>query len=388
MTRDNTLRTFPGAPAECMEKRCVLSKNLGGCRRARVEYLPRHRAVSMERRKHEQRVSGRFAALSAGLLAMTALGVACSSDAGGDDPALGMGGVSGAAAAMGGAPAGMGGVAGMTQVGAGSGGFSAGGSAGSAGVSGVGGAGGVAGMASGGSGGSGGGGLGGASGEGGASGASGEGGMGGDGGMMMTGGAGGGPMSDACGAMPSDRTPPYMPVYRVPLRVHTTRSDLEREDLCGTLEEVNEIWWAQAGVCFEIEIVSDDEIADTGMDLWFERSAPFPNGVDANGVYSGAHEIYSLDEPSLNTAPNPVQRLPARTAAHELGHGLGLQHQNCGTACNDLLMTSGRRGFALVTGSPASTDELARARDRATDYALDDTAPTVCGAAVFRDGAP
>lgn len=321
------------------------------------------------------------------------IGGACGSEGSGDDPALGMAGVSGAAAAIGGSSAGMG-AAGMTQVGAGTGGFSAGASAGSAGVSGIGGAGGVAGFATGGSGGSGEGGLGGASGEGGASGASGEGGAsgasgeggsGGDGGM--TGGTGG-PTSDACGAMPSDRTPPYMPVYRVPLRVHTTRSDLAREDLCGTLEEVNEIWWTQAGVCFEIEIVGDDEVAETGMDLWFERSSPFPNGVEANGVYAGAHEIYSLDEPSLNTAPNPTQYLPARTAAHELGHGLGLDHQNCGAACNDLLMTSGRRGFALVTGSPASTDEHARARDRATDYALSDTAPTVCGAAVFRDDAP
>jgi hypothetical protein len=177
-------------------------------------------------------------------------------------------------------------------------------------------------------------------------------------------------------------------VYRVPLRVHTTRSDLEREALCGTLEEVNEIWWTQAGVCFEIEVVGDDEVAGAGMDLWFERSAPFPNGVEANGVYSGPHEIYSLDEPSLNTAPNPTQFLPARTAAHELGHGLGLNHQNCGAACNDLLMTSGRRGFALVTGSPASRDEHARARDRAMSYALNDTAPTVCGATIFRDDTP
>lgn len=334
--------------------------------------------VRMKRTKHGQRPSGRIAALSAALLAIA--GVACSSDGDGDDPALGTGGTSGAAA-TGGSPAGAGGAAGMTQVGAGSGGFSAGGSGGSAGVSGIGGAGGVAGMATGGSGG-----VGGTSGAGGSGGASGEdadsgvSGAGGD-----SGAADAGPMSDGCGAMPSGRTPPYTPVYRVPLRVHTTRSDLAREDLCGTLEEVNEIWWTQAAVCFEIEIVADDEIADTGMDLWFERSAPFPNGVEANGVYSGPHEIYSLDEPSLNTAPNPTQFLPARTAAHELGHGLGLSHQNCGAACNDLLMTSGRRGFALVTGSPASTDEHARARDQATDYALNDTAPTVCGAPVFRE---
>jgi hypothetical protein len=51
-------------------------------------------------------------------------------------------------------------------------------------------------------------------------------------------------------------------------------------------------------------------------------------------------------------------------------------------------MRSGRRGFALATGSPASTNEHSRARDRATDYALSDTSPTACGAAVFRDDAP
>lgn len=280
----------------------------------------------------------------------------------GADPALGTGGISGAAAATGG-----------SQASAGSGGFSQDASAGSTDVSGIGGAGG-------------------ASGEGGASGVSGKGGMSGKGGAGsdggMIGGAGGGPTSGACAAMPSDRTPPYTPVYRVPLRVHTTRSDLSRKDLCGVLEEVNEIWWKQTAVCFEIEIVGNDEIAKTGMDLWFERSSPFPNGVEANGVYASPHEIYSLDEPSLNTAPNPTQYRSARTAAHEIGHGLGLNHQNCGAACNDLLMTSGRRGFALVTGSPASMDERARARTRANNYALSSTVPSVCGAPVFRDDAP
>jgi hypothetical protein len=342
----------------------------------------------MECWKRRQRASAPLAAWSAGLLAIIG---ACSSGSD-DDPVLGMGGMSGmsgAAAATGGSAAGAG-AAGTTQVGTGSGG-SAGASAGSAGVSGIGGAGGVAGIATGGSGGTSGGGVGGTSGASGSGGAAPEGGAGGESGG--SGGDGGfdvadsGPLIDACPAMASDGTPPYTPVYRVPLRVHVTRSELSREDLCGTLEEVNEIWWTQAGVCFEIEIVDDDETADTGMDLWFERSAPFPNGVEANGVYSGPHEIYSLDEPSLNTAPNPTEYRPARTAAHELGHGLGLNHQNCGAACNDLLMTSGRRGFALATGSPASTDEHARARDRATDYALSDTEPTVCGAPVFRDDA-
>lgn len=144
------------------------------------------------------------------------------------------------------------------------------------------------------------------------------------------------------------------------------------------LEEVNQIWWSQAAICFEVEAIRTDAAASVGLDLWFERSSPFPNGVDANGVYGGPHEIYSLDRPSLASAPNPVTNLPARTAAHELGHALNLSHQDCGTACDDLLMRSGRRGFQVATGAPASVDERARARARATSLALNDTAPNVC----------
>jgi len=124
------------------------------------------------------------------------------------------------------------------------------------------------------------------------------------------------------------------------------------------LEEVNRIWWQQAGVCFDVEVVSHDEVSMTQLDLWFESRAPFPNGVDANGVYGGAHEIYSLDEPSLQLTRYPVARPAARTAAHELGHALGLRHQNCGSACDELLMRSGTTGFALVSDSPADVDEI------------------------------
>jgi hypothetical protein len=359
-----------------------LSRKVGGCSCVSIEYVA---GDPMEAEKPKQRAWARFAAALTGTALSVQLGVACSSDRRGDDVTPGMGG-SGAAAPMAGMGAGIG-AAGMMQVSAGSGGAGASaGAAGSGGAGGIagattggsGGVGGAAGMASGGSGGA----MDGGGGEGGASGASGseaDAGMTGPDASMA---------SDTCAALPSDATPPYSPVYRVPLRVHTTRSDLERDDLCGSLEEVNEIWWTQAGVCFEIEIVDHDEIAETGMDLWFERSSPFPNGTQANGVYAGPHEIYSLDEPNLNPAPNPVRYLNARTAAHELGHGLGLDHQNCGTACNDLLMTSGRRGFALVTGSPANRDEHARARDRAPSLALNDTTPTVCSAPVFVDDEP
>ena len=89
--------------------------------------------------------------------------------------------------------------------------------------------------------------------------------------------------------------------------------------------------------------------------------------------------IFTLDYPSLEAAPNPVEHPTARTAAHEMGHGLGLGHQNCGEACEDLLMTSGRLGYQLVTGAPASVDEQATARDHAASVALSDAAPLHCG---------
>jgi hypothetical protein len=209
---------------------------------------------------------------------------------------------------------------------------------------------------------------------------------GGTGGAVVPdGGSGGATGGRMCNGLPATAQPPFMPVYRIPLRLHRTRSQLADDQLCRVLEEVNEIWWKQAGVCFEIEAVNTDTLATTGLDFFFERSTPFPNGVTANGVYSGPHEIYGLDKPSLSPAPNPSRELAARTCAHELGHGLSLGHQNPGEAClfpgiecDDLLMRSGHRGYKVVAGSPANVNEIDKARTRAKTLALPGTDAVVC----------
>jgi hypothetical protein len=165
----------------------------------------------------------------------------------------------------------------------------------------------------------------------------------------------------------------------VPLRVHLTRSDLAGDALCEVLAEVNEIWWVQAGICFDMEVVEHERPAAVGFDLWFERGAPFPNGTDANGVYVDPHQIYALDLPHLAPANAPSRSPAGRTASHELGHALGLPHQNCGEECDDLLMRSGTRGFHVVAGEPADMNEITRARHFAAqpqNVSISDHAPT------------
>ncbi len=152
------------------------------------------------------------------------------------------------------------------------------------------------------------------------------------------------------------------PGYAVQLTVHTPRSAQSEADLCAVLSEVNDIWWSQVGVCFEIQVLASDDAAEGALDLWFERDAPFPNGVVANGVYVSPDEIFSLDAPDLANVREPVRYPAARTSAHELGHALGLGHQDCG-ACDELLMRSGTKGFKLVNSEPADVDEIAVVRE-------------------------
>jgi hypothetical protein len=171
------------------------------------------------------------------------------------------------------------------------------------------------------------------------------------------------PAPRRCEQALGDAPPDATRHFAIGLQVHTPRSQQSQRQLCAVLDEMNQIWWSQAGICFDIEVVEHDEAASDRLDLWFESDSPFPNGVEANGVYVNPHEIYSLDTPILAAVADSVVHPAARTAAHELGHALGLAHQNCGFACLGLLMTSGTMGYRLVTSEPANVDEIATARD-------------------------
>ena len=52
------------------------------------------------------------------------------------------------------------------------------------------------------------------------------------------------------------------------------------------LAEINDIWWSQAGICFEIQTVAHDELLPGGFDLWF-----VPALEKFNGFYADQHDM-------------------------------------------------------------------------------------------------
>ena len=168
--------------------------------------------------------------------------------------------------------------------------------------------------------------------------------------------------------------PPFAQAFHIALRVHREKSGMTGGALASVLEEVNQIWWRQAAICFEIEVVSSPGVRADGFDLWFHRSG-LGCGADANGVYCGDHDVHSLDMPSLGAANDPAwdtRQNAARTGAHELGHGLTLDHYNGFPDSNDSLMSSGRQGFKL------HEDEINAARTRARAKALANSSTQPC----------
>ena len=157
------------------------------------------------------------------------------------------------------------------------------------------------------------------------------------------------------------------PVYRVPLRVHLGQSRRSPADFRVMLEEINGIWLVQAGICFEMQTVLDDEPLERGMDIWF--LPVLPEGAEMNGYYRNDHYILVRDTPILGPASHPARYPAARTAAHECGHGLSLFHRQ---DSDDNLMRSKTLGWQL------NSREVQEARKAAAQKALPDTAPRRC----------
>ena len=139
-------------------------------------------------------------------------------------------------------------------------------------------------------------------------------------------------------------------ILRLQLRIHLANSELGSNGALLASKEINRIWWDQARICFQVEF-TEDEQPGNGLDLWFFEKLP-----TWNGYYLSRHEMYVRDAPNLSACKDPAKNAAGRTAAHEIGHALGLSHRQDSA---DNLMRSKTYGWRL------NDEEIAIARETA-----------------------
>lgn len=162
--------------------------------------------------------------------------------------------------------------------------------------------------------------------------------------------------------------PEPLPAYHIPLRVHLAESSRPGSEFPPVFAEINAIWFKQAGICFEIEAVRHEQEPEEGLSMWFH-----PEIGGWNGSYDG-EQILMKDHPILAPAPHPARESAARTAAHELGHALGLPHDQ---GDSDNLMASKTYGWRL------NPEEVAGARQAAAHLARPVSGGKACSAPRF-----
>ncbi|MDH3599585.1 MAG: hypothetical protein OEU26_08080 [Candidatus Tectomicrobia bacterium] len=168
---------------------------------------------------------------------------------------------------------------------------------------------------------------------------------------------------------------PEYPLYRIPVRVHVGASSLTLDAVLTYLREVNLIWGHQAAICFEFEVVRDNRTEGDGFDIFFKPELEALPGYEViSGLHQGDHDIQVRDVPDLYHFPPAIVSKGARTTAHELGHALGLRHDERSDA---FLMRSGHQGIQL------QPHEIRVARGRAALKTLPVAARVTCRPPTF-----